>query len=617
MNHNLYPIIDEDGKVVRAVIYATDITEQKNTETELIESKNLLDFTQKLAKIGGWQWDVQKQILNWSDETYRIHGVEPNELDYRSKDFIDFSVNCYEETHRPKILEAFQKCLDKGVSYDLELPFIKVTGDKIWIKTMGFPIFENGKIVKVIGNIIDITERRLAENALKESEMKVRAKLDALLLPEGNIGSLELEDIIDKEAIQDFMNEFYSITNIGIGIIDLKGKVLVGTGWQDVCTKFHRINPESCQNCVDSDIYLTSGIQVGQFKQYKCKNNMWDISTPIIIGDIHLGNIFLGQFFFEGEVPDYEVFKEQAKKYGFDEYEYLKAIDSVPRWSKDTVDNVMRFYSKLGMLISKLSYSNLKLAKTNEELKIAEQTLKESEIRLKEMNASKDKFFSIIAHDLKSPISGFLSLSDVLSKDIYTMSIAELTRISAAIHNSANSVYNLLNELLLWSRTQTGTIPLNIEKLNLYDLIQGTVFLLKPLAENKKINLFHSAKPKTEAFGDRNMITTVLRNLVNNAIKFTDVNGSVEIGINDNYNGDINVIQIFVKDNGIGISLEYIDKLFLIGESFLRDGTQNETGTGLGLILCREFIEKHNGKIWVESEDGYGSTFYFTLQKPS
>jgi ligand-binding sensor protein len=176
--------------------------------------------------------------------------------------------------------------------------------------------------------------------------------LDTVLSHVGDIGRLELEDIIDTAALQLMMNDFFKLTKIGIAIIDMSGKLLVTTGWQDICTQFHRIHPETCKNCIESDRQLSEGLEPGAFKIYKCKNNMWDIATPIMVGEKHMGNLFLGQFLFEDEAPDYEFFRSQARQFGFNEEEYLKALDRVPRWSRETVYTVMAFYSKFAQMVS-------------------------------------------------------------------------------------------------------------------------------------------------------------------------------------------------------------------------------------------------------------------------
>lgn len=177
-----------------------------------------------------------------------------------------------------------------------------------------------------------------------------------------------LADIVDMQTIQSLMNHFYTLTNIGVAILDLKGNILVSTGWQDICNQFHRVHPETYKNCLESDLILSNGIKPGTFKLYRCKNHMWDMATPIIAGTVKVGNLFLGQFFFEDELPDIKTFREHARRYGFDENKYLSALEKVPRWTHETVNEVMGFYTKLANLISDLSYKNLLLNKSEEML---------------------------------------------------------------------------------------------------------------------------------------------------------------------------------------------------------------------------------------------------------
>ena len=197
------------------------------------------------------------------------------------------------------------------------------------------------------------------------------------------MANLELAEIIDTQAIQSLMDDFYKLAHIPIGLIDLKGNVLVGVGWQDICTKFHRVHPETCKHCVESDIKLSAGVLPGEFKLYKCKNNMWDIVTPIMVGGQHVGNIFSGQFFFEDEPLDYELFRSQARKYGFNEEEYIAALEKVPRLSREAVDTGMSFFMTFANMLSQLSYSNIKLAQSLAERDTLVDALRESEERFR------------------------------------------------------------------------------------------------------------------------------------------------------------------------------------------------------------------------------------------
>lgn len=209
----------------------------------------------------------------------------------------------------------------------------------------------------------EVSERKRVQEALKFREERVRMKLENILSPAGDIGELDLSDIIDVPSIQLLMDDFYRLADIGMSIIDLDGKILVGVGWQDICTKFHRAHPETCRYCIESDTMLSAGIPPGEFRLYKCRNNMWDIATPLMIGGRHMGNVFSGQFFFEDEPLDYSLFQSQARQYGFDEQDYLSALTAVPRLSREKLNTAMTFFMRLADMISRLSYSNIKLAR--------------------------------------------------------------------------------------------------------------------------------------------------------------------------------------------------------------------------------------------------------------
>ncbi|WP_449405458.1 PocR ligand-binding domain-containing protein [Methanosarcina horonobensis] len=209
----------------------------------------------------------------------------------------------------------------------------------------------------------------------------MRLKLEDILSPAREPEDLQLAEIVDVKAIQSLMDDFYKLAQIPMSLDDLKGNVLVGIGWQDICTKFHRIHPETCRHCVESDTELSTGVLPAEFKLYRCKNNMWDVVTPIIVGGQHVGNIFSGQFFFEDESVDYKFFRSQAKKYGFNEKEYITALEKVPRLSREAVDTGMAFLMKLANMISQLSYSNIKLAQSLVERDAFMDAMQESERR--------------------------------------------------------------------------------------------------------------------------------------------------------------------------------------------------------------------------------------------
>ncbi|NQU86944.1 MAG: HAMP domain-containing histidine kinase [Mariniphaga sp.] len=238
----------------------------------------------------------------------------------------------------------------------------------------------------------------------------------------------------------------------------------------------------------------------------------------------------------------------------------------------------------------------------------AKKELEISESKLKLANAAKDRFFSIIAHDLKSPFNSIIGFSELLLSDIKNNNFENIDQYAQFINDVSNQSYNLLKNLLDWSMIQTGNIDFKPEKFNLSVLFDDVLIFLQNPANQKNIKLNTSIDPDFEIFADENMITTILRNLVSNAIKYTE-NGEITIAAKK----ENNKIKLSVSDTGIGIKPEDIEKLFQIENNFSTAGTNNEKGTGLGLMLCKEFTEKHKGEIWVESELGKGSKFNFTV----
>ena len=243
------------------------------------------------------------------------------------------------------------------------------------------------------------------------------------------------------------------------------------------------------------------------------------------------------------------------------------------------------------------------------EYKLAEKKLKENEASLRELNATKDKFFSIIAHDLRSPFNTILGYSDILEKQIQENDFDGIERYSQIINKSSVIAMDLLSDLMDWSYSQTGTMKFCPEDIDLVDLIRGITTLLNYSALQKSITLHTELPNYIFVSADKAMVSSILRNLISNAIKFTKPGGEIIISTEQK----LDKLIVSVSDNGVGIKPKAIKKLFRIDGNYSTIGTQNEKGTGLGLILCKSFIEKHGGEIWVESELGKGSKFCFTI----
>ncbi|MCK4661960.1 MAG: tetratricopeptide repeat-containing sensor histidine kinase [Bacteroidales bacterium] len=255
--------------------------------------------------------------------------------------------------------------------------------------------------------------------------------------------------------------------------------------------------------------------------------------------------------------------------------------------------------------------TNKILEEKNTQLETTNKKLYDSEINLKNHIETKDKFFSIIAHDLRNPLSSLALVSEMLDNNLNRLSKEKQEHYISSISNSSNNLLNLVENLLDWARTQTDKINYSPEKVDISQIVNQNIELLKINAEKRNITLKSYINKKIIVYVDINMIMAVIRNLLINAIKFSNKNGEVSVSVIDKND----FIEIIIKDNGIGISYEDQNKLFKIDIDTNSIGTSSEKGTGLGLILCKEFVEKNDGKIRIESEIGKGSSFIFTLKK--
>ena len=271
-------------------------------------------------------------------------------------------------------------------------------------------------------------------------------------------------------------------------------------------------------------------------------------------------------------------------------------------------------YKETQQMNSDLQTKNIEISNNENQIKAQLSEIKLIANEIKVSNNTKDKFFSILAHDLKSPFNVIINFSELLNNNFDNLDIQTQKKYISLIKESSKNTYKLLENLLLWSRSQQGMIKFIPGKIDLKVLLFETMFSILEQANNKDIQISNNVKENTIVFADNNMLSTVLRNLISNAIKFTPKAGIITINAEE-ITGDNNqkLMKISVKDTGIGISTEMQLKIFDITENTSTKGTEKEAGTGLGLIICREFIEKHDGKLWVESEPNKGSCFSFSI----
>jgi signal transduction histidine kinase len=304
----------------------------------------------------------------------------------------------------------------------------------------------------------------------------------------------------------------------------------------------------------------------------------------------------------------YEVFMQLKKNAD------LKDIPVIFISALNDTENIVKALQAGGMdYITKPFQAEEVLARVRTHLQLRRQSieLQEQSKQLLELNAAKDKFFSIIAHDLRSPFNSIIGFSEIMLENAQVRIYDVMEEYSKIILTSAKRAMDLLTNLMEWSRSQTGRMEFNPGAMELVSLITEIELLFHGIADQKSIRINLEIPPSATIYADRDMISTVLRNLISNAIKFTNFGGKINISIED----QPEELTVSIRDTGVGMKKEKLEKLFRIDSESSTLGTNREKGTGLGLILCKEFIEKHEGKIWVESEVGKGSVFRFTIPK--
>jgi polar amino acid transport system substrate-binding protein len=461
-----------------------------------------------------------------------------------------------------------------------------------------------------------VRELERGESALKralktltESEERTSLEGDEMPSPEEDLEGLKLSDVIDAKAIQSMMDDFYRLTRMGIAILDRDGNILVSTGWQDICTRFHRKHPETRENCLKSDLELSDGIEPGAFRLYRCKNNMWDMATPIMVRGKRLGILYLGQFVFEDEVPDLDVFRAQAQKYGFDEKSYMDAFDRVPRWKRETVDTVMSFYVKLADLISELSFSNIRLARSLKERTRIQNALAEAR-RFESMGS----LAVGLAQDYNNLLSMILGNITMAKDDMGTGRFAGGFLDDA--EEATLKAQDLTHRLMTLSKGSGSYKRLRSVKDSL-EVCAGEISRFSNCICN--LSLDPDLWP---AEHDSGQLKYAIRNVLENGVEAMPKGGVLSlkaenVALPKDKNGpdmpeySENYLKISIADHGVGISKAKLARVF--DPYFSTKEAGSRKGTGLGLTIVHAIINRHGGYIALDSKRGTGTTVYIYL----
>ena len=601
---------NDKGEVEGVFAAARDVTERKRAEEGLrrasLYTRSLIEAS--LDPLVTISKDGRITDVNQATET--ATGLSRGSL--IGSDFSNYF------TEPEKARQGYRSVFAEGAVRDYPLALRHASGSLMHV-LYNATVFRNeaGEVEGVFAAARDITKRKQAEEELhtlnrdlekrveertaqlRESEGRIRQKLDSILAPEGDLADLEITDILDVPAIQAMAEDFYKLTNIPLFMVDLKGKILVGGGWQEICTKFHRVHPEACKNCMESDIALSHGVAPGEFKLYKCKNNMWDAVTPLMLGEKHLGNIFTGQFFFVDEPVDHELFRSQARAYGFDEQQYMGALERVPRLSREQVETSRAFFTKFSQLLSQLSYSGIKLARSMEQTRLANAQLTDS-------NKELEAFTYSVSHDLRAPLRHIIGFSKLLAEEFGPQLPAEAKHHLERIEDGTRRMGQLVDDLLNLARVGRRDIALQVTGLK--SVVQEVITGLGPDIGDRQVEWKIGELPYVEC--DAALMKQVFQNLLANAIKFTRPRQRAVIEVAQSEKDGVPVV--YVRDNGVGFSMKYADKLFGVFQRLHR--SEDFEGTGVGLATVQRIIQKHGGRIWAEAELEKGATFYFTLR---
>ncbi len=562
-------VLNNKGKIDYLLGISRNIQSRKKNEWKLTQSQNRYKTISRLS----------------SDFSYScFHGIDGYEIDWITEAFFSITGYTIQELKQQKCWlfaahpedrsDAISKLnqIQIGENIQLEFRIISKKGKEHTIinKMECMPDDEVPGRKRVFGAVQDISERKLAEEELKQNETRLRSLVDIFQFDIDSVN--EILDLTLEKSIQ--------LTKSKIGYIyfyDEQTKDFTLFSW----------SKDVMKDCKILDSRLTYQLQ---------NTGVWGEAVrqrkPIMLNDFHAPH--------------------KLKK-GYPEgHATLNKFLTVPVFSNYNivavagVANKETDYNEADILHLTLLMNSVWKVIERKNMEIA---LKEKNRELLELNLDKDRFVSILAHDLKSPFNSILGYLNLLCKNIRKYDIDKIENQINIISSSAQNTFNLLESILMWAHTQSGKIKFEPQQLNFINVYNDIIKSLKLNAENKKIAINYSSNEEIIVFADLNMLSTVLRNLISNAIKFTNSGGQVNVYAVKMPSG----IEISVQDNGVGIEPENLSKLFDYSQIYTTNGTNNEKGTGLGLVLCKEFVEKHDGKIWLQSKVGKGTEFKFTI----
>jgi two-component system, sensor histidine kinase and response regulator len=465
----------------------------------------------------------------------------------------------------------------KGREYEL----LKKDGSRFNGIIYTSPVIEYGKFIGFRGIVIDISEKKAIESALVKSESRFRTLFE---------NSYEAILFVEHDRIIDCNNRALQLFNY------TKADLL-------------NLTPEKLSPVFQPDgSYSEVILQNFSFDAFRGNHQFFEWQFRKKDGSLFFSEVSMSMIETGGEILLQLVIRDitERKKHENklkrlnDELEKKVAERTIEL--KAILDRVSNANIEHQILIDELSKESQKLTKVNKKLAVSEQQLREA-------LDTKDKFFSIIAHDIKNPLYSIILNSEILVNYGDELDQERLLQKHNQIYMTTKRLNDLLENLLQWARSQMGKINYEPSEFDLNKMVHEIADLFKPHLESKNLALENNIPRHSILYADIKLINTVIRNLVSNAVKYSNKDSKIEVNIIENNDNT----EIFVKDHGVGISPEKAEKIFKIGKTISTPGTDKEKGTGLGLILCKEFVELHGGRIWIESNLNQGSEFHFTI----
>ena len=636
----------------------------EDTVAHLSESETLLNATQRLSKVGGWEFDVKSGKSYWTDELYRIHEI-PNDPGI---DHIKESEACYRPEDRQILNNAFQRACEQGKPYDLELPFTTYKGKPLWVRTTAQPVYEEGKVVRLVGNVLDITERKRAEEVLRENEHfletllenipnmlfvkdaktlkflrfntagekllgysrdELMGKNDYDFFPKEQADFFTSKDreIIDSRELRDIPEEPINTKYSGQRLLHTKkipiladdGTPLYLLGISEDITE----RKQSEQELRDSRQRMDNIVANSPGAIYRCANDpewtMEFLSAAITQITGYPADDFLNnriRSYVSIIHPDDLHTVEAAVSAGLerkDRYEMdyrLVARDGTPRWVHEQGRGVFAPDGRLLCLdgvifdITGQRKAEAEIRKLNQEL---EQRVAERTAQLEAANKELEAFAYSVSHDLRTPLRAIDGFSHILLEDYAGKLDEEGKRLLNVVRDNTSRMGQLIEDILKFSRT--GRMEITFSEIDMEKMAREVIEELQASVADSKLQLDIEQIPP--ARGDRAMLRQVFVNLLSNAIKFSrnNANPAIHVGASVKDNETI----YYVKDNGAGFDMQYADKLFGV---FQRLHSVNEfEGTGIGLAIVKRIVTRHGGRVWAEGKVNEGATIYFALPR--